>query len=281
MQPSLPHKEKYHSSDARPLLLSRERDSGGKKRKTAGGWRLIFKSFRWSPAPALHTEGKRIPQRSWPADPVASKQPSIPQQPTRPPHLAIQPCLLHKSLATHPNTSPSCLIHPPWREDHKLVSVCQLLLCILGLMRVPTNTGEKNHKKWLIMERCDSLWYQFITTAPVQDVAAFFISGGLMMWCFVSVGAFFLQMREETEPLAWRNASHDADTRLFRLPKINRNTFFFYLRQHLAKMCESAPLGFPSCEPSLSVHVSSYEAPGRGGRSVFMSEMKGGVTRRR
>ncbi len=50
-----------------------------RERKTAGGWRLIFKRFRWIPAPALHTEGKsRISRRTWPADPVASTPPSIP-----------------------------------------------------------------------------------------------------------------------------------------------------------------------------------------------------------
>lgn len=96
MQASLSHMEKYQSIDGCPLLLNRKRE----KLQVVG--LLIFKRFRWIPAPALHTEEKtRISQRTWPADPVASTLPSIPQHPlpTHPPHLSTQPCLLQKACS--------------------------------------------------------------------------------------------------------------------------------------------------------------------------------------
>lgn len=82
------------------------------------------------------------------------------------------------------------------------------------------------------------------------------------MWCFVSVGAFFLQMREETELLAWRNGSHDADTRLFRLPKICRNTFFsfFFFYANIWPHARQRSPRIPQLW-GLSVHVSSPRLP--------------------
>lgn len=105
------------------------------------------------------------------------------------------------------------------------------------------------------MERCDFCGINSLQLPPSRMWLLFISGGADVMFCFRG-SVFLLQMREETELLAWRNGSHDADTRLFRLPKI-----FFFLCQHLAKMRRSAPLGFPNCEASFSVHVSSPRLP--------------------
>lgn len=129
-------------------------------------------------------------------------------------------------------------------------------------MRVQTNSGMKGGgiKKWLLMERCDFCGINSLQLPPSRMWMLFFISGGGLMWCFVSVGAFF-------PPDERRDWAARLEKRFSRYASLSssenqpQHFFSFFLRQHLATMRKSAPLGFPSCEASFSVHVSSPRLP--------------------
>lgn len=99
-------------SQLRPLFSIIEQ----KERKTAGGWRLIFKRFHWIPAPALHTEEGFLSRPGlwtlWP--PCRPPSHNTPCPPSQPPNIYSQPIPASNTKPSlHPNTSPSCFIHFP------------------------------------------------------------------------------------------------------------------------------------------------------------------------
>lgn len=171
-----PSSQRERSRLPRPPLSTRERESErethtegeretererGGMNKPAGGRRLIFTSSRRisQHLPCMLKAG--IPRRSWPADPVASKQEHPPAPvPRIPPPCPPRPAAAHRISAiqpwpAHPNTSPSCLIHPRSATGTSQVSVCPpAALCIRRLTRDPTD--DEGMKPWTVTDGCDA-----------------------------------------------------------------------------------------------------------------------------
>lgn len=127
-------------------------------------------------------------------------------------------------------------------------------------MRVRTNTGAglRSGSSWEGAFFCGINSLQL----PPSRMWLLFISGG---WCDVLFPWERFSSRWEKRqscspgetllmtPICVSFVSRKSAATLF--------SFLFFLRQHLAKMRESAPPGFPNCEASFSVHVSSPRLP--------------------